>query len=598
MNKKKSPRRSEEQNLKTVPKKLFVHVDIDEEITAIFERMAKSKISDFFLVIPNRALVSQTEVNFKILKKKVEDMGKNLAIVTRDPSAMKLASQAGIPVYESVANEVGTTGIINDSEEDDGPAIAPIVASSNEFEESGPRRIARKKMSIAEILNMKREIVNRKSPEKNRLPAKIKSLPDNENREETNFTDLRPSKRTIMTLIGTGLLLFLIIGYIALPGATIAITPKAAVLSSSINIVFADAKKNASLLKSKDKNAVSTYPLAKTVTFQGNYASTGKNFKGANATGRIKIFNAENRDWPLVTRTRFQTTDGLVFRITKDITVPKANGNVAGTVEADVEADPLDIYEKVVGERGNIGPSKFFLPALRESSRESLYALNEQSFSGGSTASTPFVLAEDLVAAKQFVIEELKKKVLVEMMTEVDSYNAVNQVKFSLLTGEGALAYGDARVTVPQELVGKEVQEIPVSGEIPVRGVMYDHAEFLDLLKQNLAKSQSPDKKIVKIEDSSLQYKIFESDQAGAILKATATIKAIEEYAIDPQSEAGINLLRKIKERVVDLPLEEAKNRVQNLPEVHTAEIETWPLWAPRMPKVPENIEVKILPNQ
>lgn len=584
--------------MKTVSKKLFIHVDIDEEITTIFERVAKSKIKDFFLVIPNRALVSQTEVNFKILKKKVEEIGKNLAIVTRDPSAMKLAAQAGLPVYESVANESGVAAPLNDWEADDGPAIAPIAASSNELEEPGPRRIARKKMSIAEILNMKREIVNRKAPEQSRRSTLIKSPQESENREEANFADLRPSKRTIMTLIGAGVLLFLIIGYIALPGATIAITPKSAVLSSSINIVFADAKKNASLLKSKDKNAVGTYPMAKTVTFQGNYAATGRNFKGANATGKIKIFNAESRDWPLITKTRFQTADGLIFRITKDIIVPKANGDAAGTIEADVEADPLDVYEKVVGERGNIGPSKFFLPALRESSREQLYAQSEQPFNGGSTASTPLVLAEDLTAAKQFVIEELKKKVLAEMMTEVDSYNAVNQTKFSLLTGEGALIYGDARVTVPEESVGKEILEIPVSGEIPVRGVMYDHAEFLDLLKQNLAKSQSPDKKIVKIEDDSLQYKIFESDQAGAILKATATIKAIEEYAIDPQSEAGINLLRKIKERVTDLPLEEAKNRVQNLPEVHTAEIETWPLWAPRMPKVPENIEVKILPNK
>lgn len=582
---------------KNISKRQVVYIDIDEEITTIFDRIEKSRIKEVFLVVPNRAVILQTAINFKILKKKADELGKTIAIVSHDNNAIKLAAQSGIPVYKNIERE--EKKIEEDPNEDVGMAISPITATGNEISDASPRRIARKKLSIADILNIKRSITQRKAPEKNRLPASEKNSRkiQIERDEVLPDTDLRPSRRTIFTLIGASILLLLIIGYIALPGATIFITPKSEVLSSSINVVFADAQKNVTFIKSRDKNGIATYPISKTIAFEGKYSATGKNFKGSNARGEITIINSEERLWPLVEKTRFQTAEGLVFRLVSQVDVPAATADGPGKVNAAVEADPLDAFEKVVGERGNIGPTKFFLPGLRESSREKLYGESQVVFSGGSTDATALVLAEDLVAARQYVLDELNKKVLSEMMSEVDSYNNVNTTKLSLLAGDKALVFGDARVNIPQDIVGREIESFDVSGELPVKGVMYNHSDFLKILSASIKEAQSPDKHLIKIEENSLEYKIFETDSSVAQLKATATIKAVEEYSIDPQSDEGMRLIKKIKERVADLPIDEAQNKIQNLPEVHTVEIKSWPMWAPKMPTMIENIEVKVVSN-
>jgi hypothetical protein len=84
------------------------------------------------------------------------------------------------------------------------------------------------------------------------------------------------------------------------------------------------------------------------------------------ASGTIVIFNSSNTVQNLVATTRFQTTAGLVYRITQPVTVPKAT-TVSGTVTpgsatANVVADQS-------GASYNIGLSDFTLPGLKGTAR-------------------------------------------------------------------------------------------------------------------------------------------------------------------------------------------------------------------------------------
>lgn len=75
------------------------------------------------------------------------------------------------------------------------------------------------------------------------------------------------------------------------------------------------------------------------------------------AQGSISIENKQDSPQQLIKNTRFETPDGLIFRIRDSITVPAARGGTPGTLTTTVYADAS-------GENYNVGPTTFTLPGL------------------------------------------------------------------------------------------------------------------------------------------------------------------------------------------------------------------------------------------
>src|SRR5690606_29025038 len=104
--------------------------------------------------------------------------------------------------------------------------------------------------------------------------------------------------------------------------------------------------------------------------------------------------------------------EGIVFRIKDGVFVPGqktgANGATApGTLAVEVEADPFDIYSKPAGERGNVGPTKFFLPGLSEYNQKIIWAESTEPMGGGVTKFQQVIQSEDIEAAKKQVEDNL-----------------------------------------------------------------------------------------------------------------------------------------------------------------------------------------------
>ncbi|MSU73710.1 hypothetical protein EXS56_01065 [Candidatus Kaiserbacteria bacterium] len=78
------------------------------------------------------------------------------------------------------------------------------------------------------------------------------------------------------------------------------------------------------------------------------------------ASGSITVSNTYSASpVKLVKNTRFESPDGLIFRVLSDVVVPGKKGSVAGTVSVTVVADQP-------GEKYNTGPTaKFTLPGLK-----------------------------------------------------------------------------------------------------------------------------------------------------------------------------------------------------------------------------------------
>jgi hypothetical protein len=73
-----------------------LYIDIDEEITSIIDRMRKAQASEIIIVAPKNAMLLQSIVNLKLLKKEADRRKKQLLIITQDKIGKKLIEKAGI----------------------------------------------------------------------------------------------------------------------------------------------------------------------------------------------------------------------------------------------------------------------------------------------------------------------------------------------------------------------------------------------------------------------------------------------------------------------------------------------------------------------
>lgn len=579
----------EEEKAESVAKKKVVYVEIDDEVTGVYDKIKNIGSKHVYIVVPKRAILFQSIVNLKILKRKSEDDGKKIYLISNDKNGVHLAEKLGLPVYNKVNSE-GKPALFSTDVQDDRLRITPLRASVNSVEEKTPTRMAERKLSISEILRKKR---GRKDMDVTKIEvAKKPKKPKNK------MVIVAANRHALIALISVSVLILLFIIYIALPGATIYITPAASKLEKSVNIVLADFTRNKAEIETSSSHIIASYPISTKVEKQIEYTATGKKFsdKGKNASGKITIYNTTNGDWPLIASTRFQTEDGIVFRIPAEIIVPPATTAGPGQIEAFVVADQTDAFGGIVGERGNIGPSKFSLPGLKGSSQSKVYAESKEAFSGGITDYVTFVTPEDIEAAKAKIRDELVKGAVAQLEVAVEEQNKLVEEsgKFVLLEGENAVKVGEAAVSLDESLANKEIASFVVSGSVDVKGVYYDQEEMVKILVDELTLKKSPNKELLDVNQDSATYRIFEWDDASGKIKLTANIKGIEQFSIDPKKESGQKLLEKIRSHIAGQNIEEAKLFVQNLPEVNKVEIDSWPAWSPTVPNIEDNIDFEI----
>ena len=139
----------------------------------------------------------------------------------------------------------------------------------------------------------------------------------------------------------------------------------------------------------------------------GLVTATGISSGGQYASGKITVYNNySSAPQKLIANTRFQTSDGKVYRIKGAISVPGM-----GVAEATVYADQA-------GEEYNIGPADFTLPGLKGGARfEKVFAKSKTAMSGGSSGNARVVKKEDIDSVKASINDKIRNR-LIEMLAK------------------------------------------------------------------------------------------------------------------------------------------------------------------------------------
>jgi hypothetical protein len=122
------------------------------------------------------------------------------------------------------------------------------------------------------------------------------------------------------------------------------------------------------------------------------------------ASGTITIANSQTKPQALIKNTRFQSAQGLVFRIRDSVTIP-AGGHIDATVYAD-EA----------GDKYNIGPTTFTVPGLKGSTAYTqVTAKSDAPMAGGFTGTRPSVAQ----ATKDTQYSQIQSKLSADMQKDL-----------------------------------------------------------------------------------------------------------------------------------------------------------------------------------
>ena len=301
----------------------------------------------------------------------------------------------------------------------------------------------------------------------------------------------------------------------------------------------------------------------------GLVTATGITSGGQKASGKITVYNNYgSAPQKLIANTRFQTSDGKVYRIKGAISVPGM-----GVLEATVYADQA-------GEEYNIGPADFTLPGLKGGARfEKVFAKSKSAMSGGSSGNIRVVKKEDIDSVRASINEKIKNR-----LTEM----------FSKQKPEGYVLFDDA---VKIEYI--ENSDNPKVGDssgramtFKVKGSATGYLFKKDALSKALTDDNAGDLKKVPKNDpilveniESLDFSLISADAKNKEITVRLKGNADFVWTVDTA---------KLLEEMLNYKGKDYTSVFQNYPAIAKASIVQSPKWWPRFPKDKSKIKINI----
>lgn len=290
------------------------------------------------------------------------------------------------------------------------------------------------------------------------------------------------------------------------------------------------------------------------------------------AKGNLTIFNSfGTAPQTLVATTRFETPEGVIFRLNEKITVPgakkAADGSlIPGQITAAVTADKA-------GPDGNLPPVKIWrIPGFKGTPRyEKFYAESASAMTGG--------FEGERAAPSESEVAEVKKNLAAELENSLRGESSVLMSdNFTLLPG--AEQFRLAREEVDYN--ASDTSKFSIFAEGELRSLVFE-TEMLKSALTEISAERLEDIGPLEIRDFSVGYTEPQVDwSAGSmVFRATGTI--VFEEKTDKAS---------LPERLRGLNEEEIKKVLFDWPGLDRVSVGFWPFWVRSMPADASKIEV------
>lgn len=199
-------------------------------------------------------------------------------------------------------------------------------------------------------------------------------------------------------------------------------------------------------------------------------AATGREEIEEKASGKIVIFNNFNSSSQrLIKNTRFETPEGLIYRINKSVVVPGQKIESGETVPGSVE---VTVYADEAGDKYNIELTDFTIPGFKGSPRfDDFYARSKTAMTGGFAGEKLTASPEDLAQAKTEIHTELRKQLMNEASSQKpDEFYLFEDMIFVEFKSVGSAESGN---------------EVEITEKATLYGVLFNKEKFAGHIAKN-----------------------------------------------------------------------------------------------------------------
>jgi len=609
-----------------------IFIEPNEEIVSVIDRLVQSRDRQVSLIIPRGAQIWQSSINLKLLKREIDNLGKEVTLIVSDVLEKETAEMAGFNVRRernfSVdlaeepkavkvtqrkmgKNKENMIGLLVEEMESD-KERAEIASSLNKNQDKVVSQLAQKKspsdlsrfahqgnksidifsskpkkrmMDIVDPEKVKvnffrRRILGEKSSLKKKIPQeseKIETRPQPEEPvvsavESAGINQVKSQfkwSKLFVSFIVLAVIVFGVTAYLLLPSAEIVITPKTEKKSFELSAV-------GTISISRIDEILNRIPLQEIKVVKSNsqeFLATGEKQLNEKAEGIITVYNEfSSSQQSLVATTRFESPDGKTFRIMKNVVIPGAKVEEGKIIPSSID---VNVVADQPGSAYNIEPTNFTIPGFKGGPKfASFYGRSSEPMSGGSTEKVKVVLADDLEQAEKILVDGLRGEIEEALKDQIPS-----DVKIL----EGGIKEELAGVNSSAEK-DDQADKFNLSIDMVARVMLYKEEDLKNLIDLNLI-AEVPENKRPLSDTQKIEWgePVIDWDKG----EASFSLEIEENLAWKIDTE-------KLKEDLVGKKEIDVRKYLANQPEIEKTKVTFWPFWVNKIPKQEKKIKITV----
>ncbi|HSX29982.1 MAG TPA: hypothetical protein VLE73_05490 [Candidatus Saccharimonadales bacterium] len=553
-----------------------LYIDVDDEITAIIDKVRASNQKIVALVLPKRASMLQSIVNMKLLKRSADESKKKIVLITSEPGLLPLAGTVGMHVAKTLQTRPEVpegppsrnddTDVIEEAGEIDSAEPDPLDKNRSVGELAGATAVD---SELDDTIELDNEPTSSSDSTSGSAGAPAKSAKEKKKLKIPNFNKFR-----LALVIAGAAVILLIVGSVfafkILPKASLTIKTDSQAVSSSVPLSF---KTDPGTELNAEKGVIPATIQQVQKTQEQQVPATGQQNNGQKAAGTVRLALGDcTKDAVTVPAGTGVTSGGKTF-ITQEAAIMqsvKVGGVCKNGSFPDVSTDTVSVAALSAGSSYNVGPGSFTVAGYSNVSGSSSAAMT-----GGTDDIIKIVTQADIDAAKQKIggqdteqlHNDLKNGLITKGLYAVDQTFKANEADTKLSANPGDKA---DTVTVTQAVT------------YVMMGVDRDDLQKV-IANAAADKINTKKQKILDYGIEGAQFEVQNQDASSATVTITTTVVAGPE--LDKEA---------IKKQVAGKKASTATATLKSSPGVTDVTVDYSPFWVSSIPNDTKKITVTI----
>ncbi len=542
-----------------------IYLNLEDDLAKIVTQLKREKASELVLVCPKGSYIFSESINLRLLKKKIDMLGKTVSILTMDSKGQAYAREAGFDL--KYMPKTKSPGALSDIR----PARKPSFSSSSQSK--APKVVAKPSNAVVPV----RTNTNRTSILSNKIAKpsrrigglgtiKTKTVistapvatvrgPDNLyvskefSANKVKQKSAKPKRKAttwLVSLVGLGLIASLVAALFVLPSAKITVYGKSQTIARDVDINL-DVK-----VEQPDSTSLSmpAVPFDENPDTTVTIESTGKKEIGSKAEGQVSIFNLTGQPINLKASTTVLTIGSKRYLFLDDQNnirpVTSATDERNATIARVIAIEGGESYNAPSQTRMEITNEAFGAQPQR------LFAKASTQILGGNSRYLSVVSEEDIKNGQQ----QTKDKLMQIVKDKLSEQNLI------LLDNASTLATSEF---IPDKPAGTESPTVTVQGRLRITGLAFDETILREILRSRIEASLTSGRKLQPLEQDEISYKVRNMDLANGTLGLSIQYQTQAKLDLDAGS-LGDKILGKSKQEASEVLLSnEAIEKVEIL---------------------------------